>query len=146
MVTLLEPSDTVIENSVFGVWKKLNISRRLIWACNRSNQLFRDEASFVELPTPDIVASTFLEENQQFHLAGCEISQYYNRLKAPSDIIPFPALRRLSASSINMRSASGSLVPCLTCIPMGATFPVAVAQSVTKKGLARRRLAGAIVL
>lgn len=51
MVTLLDSDDTVVENSIFGVWKNAGVSQRLIWAGNRSNRLFREEASSIELPT-----------------------------------------------------------------------------------------------
>lgn len=66
MATLLRTSDPMIDNSVFGVWKNPNTSQRLIWAGNRSNQLFRDEASFVEIPVPDLLSSMFLKEINSF--------------------------------------------------------------------------------
>lgn len=52
MVTLLNCCDVLMERSMFGVWKKVGVSQRLIWARNRSNLLFLKEDRSVELPTP----------------------------------------------------------------------------------------------
>ena len=54
MVVFLEPGEKVFENSLFGVWKEVGTSQRLIWGGNRSNLLFNQVASYVELPTPDM--------------------------------------------------------------------------------------------
>lgn len=82
MIVFLEPNDAVLENAVFGVWKEIGQRQRLIWGGTRSNQFFRSEASRVELPTPDVLAALRLPEGQSLFLVSCDISQYYNRLKA----------------------------------------------------------------
>lgn len=61
MIKLLQPSDGAIENSIFGVWKQPNVSQRLIWSGDVSNQLFRDEVKSTELPTPDVISSLILD-------------------------------------------------------------------------------------
>lgn len=55
MIKVLRPSDVVIENYLFGVWKKAGESQRLIWGGNRLNQMFRSEAWSVTLPPPDLM-------------------------------------------------------------------------------------------
>lgn len=75
MITLRNSCDEVVENSIFEVWKTGGVSQCLIWAGNRSNLLFREEVSRVELPTPDLVASILVEEGEYFYLAGCDLSQ-----------------------------------------------------------------------
>lgn len=135
MVQLLNSDDSVMENSVFGVWKTAGVSQRLIWAGNRSNLLFRKEASSVELPTPDIVSSLFLDEGSELHISGCDLSQYHNRLRAPPELVPLLWFPRLEAKLLGLSSPSGILTPCLSCIPMGASFAVAIAQRVTSSVL-----------
>lgn len=140
-MVILQPSgDGVIENSIFGVWKDSGVSQRLIWAGNRSNMLFNDELSAVELPSPDVVCSLFLDKDKELHMAGCDISQYYNRLRAPKELVPLLGLPKIDASRLGLPQFSGSLTPCLTCIPMGATFSVALAQAVTSAVLKRNSL------
>lgn len=73
MVQLLNSDDSVMENSIFAVWKKAGVSQRLIWAENRSNLLLREEASSVELPTPDLVSSLFLDDENELFLSGCDL-------------------------------------------------------------------------
>lgn len=131
MVELLNSDDFVIENSIFGVWKNVVISHRLIWAGNRSNLLFRQEASSVELPTPDLISSMFVDQGEELFVSGCDLSQYYNRLRAPSEMVPLLGFPRLKAALLGMTTPSGYITPCLTCIPMGASFAVALAQRVT---------------
>lgn len=91
--TFLPHGPSVIENSVFRVWKNVGPSQRIIWAGNRSNEIFNPEASIVELPTPDLLASLSMEEGKSLHLASCDISQYYKSLKGVSVLgtLPRPA-------------------------------------------------------
>lgn len=51
MVRLHNSVESVVKNSIFGIWKKLVVSQRLIWAGNRSKLLFRPETIPVELLT-----------------------------------------------------------------------------------------------
>lgn len=135
MVTLRPSSDEVIENTIFGVWKEPQKSQRLIWAGNRSNLLFNPAASAVQLPTPDIIGSLYIKEWQDFCVAGCDISQYYNRLQAPPNLIPLLGMPKLPAAELGLVSDSEYVTPCLTCVPMGATFSVALAQAVSSAAL-----------
>lgn len=83
LVTLLNSSDEVVEKSIFMVWKKVGVSQRLIWGGNRAILLFREEASSVELPTPYLIASMFLDEGEELFFVGCDLLQYYYRFRAP---------------------------------------------------------------
>lgn len=40
-----------------------------------------------ELPTPDIVSTLFLDEGEELFLSGCDLLQYYNSLRARSDLV-----------------------------------------------------------
>lgn len=131
MVTLRKTGEDVIEHSIFGVWKTPGVSQQLICAGNRSNFLFNEELSAVELPSPDIVSLLFLNSKDQLNVSGCDISQYYNRLAAPVELIPFLGMPKIHAKQLGLPHLSGFITPCLTCIAMGATFSVALAQSVT---------------
>lgn len=85
--------------------------------------MLREEASFVELPTLDLVSFILLEEGEQLHLEGCDISQYYSRLEGPDGIILLLDLPRVSASSVTKQRASDFLVTCMTRIQIGAPLP-----------------------
>lgn len=52
MVALLNSDNAVIENPIFGVWKNVGISQRLIWAGNPSNILWGDQRRWVANPRP----------------------------------------------------------------------------------------------
>lgn len=145
MVTFLAPAPAVIENSVFGVWKEVDKSQRLIWGGNCSNQLFNPLASSVELPTPDLLSELSLAEGEHLFLAGCDISQYYNRLRPPAFLVPFFGLPRIRSTLVQAGIDSEYVVPCLLCIPMGATFAVQLSQAaslalVRRAGLGNRRV------
>lgn len=131
MVEFREPSSDVIENSIFGVWKVNGVSQLVIWAGNRSNQLFNVEASEVELPTPDLISSFRVPDGEELHIGGCDISQFYNRLRAPDFLVPYLGLPRIRSALVKSKHSSRYVVPCLRCIPMGATFAVALAQRVS---------------
>lgn len=133
MVTLLEIDGEAIENSIFGVWKQPGVSQRLIWSGDRSNLLFREEAKPVDLPTPDILGSLFLDQGEELFLSGCDLSQFYNRLKAPRDLIPLLGMTRIEAKLVSNTSSSKFVISCLTCILMGTSFAVALRQRVTTK-------------
>lgn len=149
MVTFLPVGESVIENSLFGVWKEVGKSQRLIWGGNRSNPLFNEAAKSVELPTPDFLASLRLPTDQRLFLASCDISQFYNRLRAPEFLVPFFGLPRVRRSLLRTFSdlppSDGYVVPCLRCIPMGATFAVNIAQHVSL-AIVRRAGLGRTVL
>lgn len=129
MITYRAPGDDVLENSVFGVWKVVDKSQRLVWAGNRSNPLFNPVASRVELHTADILAELRIGRNETLKLVRCDVSQYYNRLKAPEFLIPFLGLPRVRCSSLGIDLDTDFAVSCLRCIPMGATFAVRLAKS-----------------
>lgn len=104
MIQLLLPYDGALENSIFGVWKSPNVSQRLLWSGDISNIFFRDEAKFVELPTPDLTASLVIDPGGDLFLAGCDVSQFFNRLKAPTELIPFLGFPRIKTSLLNLTS------------------------------------------
>lgn len=83
----------------------------------------------MELPTQDLLSELQLHPGRELFLASCGISQYYNRLKAPPFLVPFLGLPRVSSSLVDTELRSDFVVPCLLCIPMGATFAVHVAQA-----------------
>ena len=120
MVIVFNLSDKVAENSVFGVWKEFHVSQRLIWGGNRSKFLLKPEKSSVQLPSHDVLCSLRLLSGQQLYISGCDISQYHNRLRAPSFLIYFLGLPCVRASDLGISSGVEFVVPCLTCIPMGA--------------------------
>lgn len=132
MAELRERKDGVVENSIFGVWKRPGLEQRLIWAGNRSNRLFRPEASSIELPTPDLLATMYLAEGDELVLGGCDISQQYNRLAVVKELIPLLGLPGLPASKVMASVDDRIVVPCLKVVPMGATFAVMLAQSVSR--------------
>lgn len=137
---LRKSSEEVIENSIFGVCKDPSVSQRIIWAENRSNLLFNESLCVVELPSLDIVNSLFLNDGDNLYVAVCDISQYYNRLKAPMELIPLLGLPKIRAELLGLPHLYRSLTPCLTCIPMDTTFSVALAQAVTTAVLRRNNL------
>lgn len=56
--------------------KKGGVSQRLIWARNRSNLLFREDVSAVELPIPHIVSYLFLPKGEEAQIVDCDVSKY----------------------------------------------------------------------
>lgn len=121
--------------------EKVGQSQRLIWGGNRSNLLLNPGASFVELPTPDMLSSLSLPKGKTLYLSSCDISQFYNRLKAPEFLIPFLGLPRVKSSLVAVQTESEYVVPCLLCVPMGATLAVGLAQTVSMAILSRAALA-----
>lgn len=99
----------------------------------------------VELPTPDILASLHLEQGESLHLASCDISQYYNRLQAPAFPVPFLGLSRIRRSKLGFESGPEVFVPCLRCIPMGATFAGHLAQGASIAIVRRSGLLGSLI-
>lgn len=114
MVTLLPSGPDVIENSIFGVWKVPGVSQRLIWSGCRSNMLFNSSASGVDLPTMDIIGSFFLKPGARICVAGCDISQYHNRLQAPVGLLPFLGLPKVRPELLGLPVDYGVVTPCLT--------------------------------
>ena len=131
--------NSIVENSIFGVWKIPGKSQRVIWGGERANMLFNPDARSVELPTPDIVSSLRLEQGDQLYLSSCDISQFFNRLKVPEFLIPYLGLPRVKASEVGI-DQKGYVVPCLRCVPMGASFSVAWAQLVSVNSLRKMKL------
>lgn len=131
IVTPQQSGDETVENSILGAWKEPGISQCLIWAGNRSNLLLKPELSPVKWPSLDIVASLFLDDNHKLQMEGCEISRYKNHLSAPREVAPLLRIPRISAEALELSDFVGNLTPCLTLIPMGAKFSVALAQAVT---------------
>lgn len=107
------------------------MSQRLIWGGDRSNLIFIPEASGVELPSPDLLCSLHLPAGARLFLSGCDISQYYNRLRAPEFLAPFLGLPHIFSSALGILTQHEYVVPCLRCIPMGASFAVNIAQRAT---------------
>lgn len=103
----------------------MGVSQSLIWVGNKWNLLFREEATSVELPTPNLVTSMFIDEGEALFLSGCDIYQYYKRFRSPADQVPLLGLPRIEAKLIAITSPSGYVTPLLTCIYMGTTFAVA---------------------
>lgn len=131
MVALYPLESTAIENSIFGVWKTRGVSQRFIWSGNQSNQLFNEDASYVALPNRDLFSSLNIPSGKNLYSASCDISQFYNRIKAPDFLVPFLGLPRVRATSLGISSSHQFLVLSLRCILMGATFPVMLAQKVS---------------
>lgn len=131
MVVLLPLESPAIENSIFGVWKTKGVSQRFIWSGSRFNQLYREEAGYNELPNPDLFSTLIVPPDKNLYTASCDISQFYNRIKAPEFLIPFFGLPRIRAARLGITSTHEFLVPCLRWIPMGATFAVMLAQKVS---------------
>ena len=75
MITFLPLKPGVMENSVFGVWKELSVSQRLIWGGYRLNLHFNPDASPVEIPSPDLLCS-LLPPGERLYLAWYDISQF----------------------------------------------------------------------
>lgn len=104
------------------MWKEPGVSQRLIWAGNRSNLLLNPELSPVDLASPDIVASMFFDDKHKLHMAGCDISQYYNLLAAPKEVVTLLGMPRISGDALGLSEFVGNVIAWLTFIPMGATF------------------------
>lgn len=68
MIVLHEAGEGVLTNSLFGVWKKAGVSQRDIWGGKRANKLFREEASYVELATPDVLSSRFASSGEMSYI------------------------------------------------------------------------------
>lgn len=92
---------------------------------------FRGEASTVDLPTPDLVSSLFPDEGEVLFLSSCDLLQYYNRLRAPFDLVPFLGFPWLKERLLWMTTAFGYVTTFLTRILMGASFAVSLAQRVS---------------
>lgn len=116
------------------------MSQRLIWAGNLSNLLFKEILSAVKLQSLDIFGPLYLKDGGSLHLAGCGISQYYNLLKVPVELVPLLGLPKIRAELLELLHLSGSVTFCLTCIPMAATFSVAFAQVVITAVLRKDKL------
>lgn len=73
-----------------------------------------------------------LAPGEKLYIGGTDISQFYNRLKAPAFPIPLLGLPKIKAGEVGASPLESEyVVPCLTCIPMGATFAVSLAQRVS---------------
>lgn len=140
MIVYYEPRDDVIENSLFGVWKEVGVSQRLIWGGNRCNPLFRPEASYVESATLGLLADLHLPLSERLYLFGCDILQYYIRLKAPDFLVLFLELPRVLSSQVSRTTRTEYVLPYLQCILMGASFAVHLAQAASLSILRRSRL------
>lgn len=140
MLTYREAGEDVVENSVFGVWKVVGETQRLIWGGERANLFFRDEATHVDLPSPDLLSTLQTPAGSSLFLSGCDISQFYNRLSVPSFIVPFLGLPRIRSDLVTTNLSCAFVVPCLLCVPMGAKFSVALAQSISVSILRRANL------
>lgn len=92
----------------------------LIWARNKSNFLFGEEASAIKQTTPDVVPSSFLNKSKDLFLSACDLSQYYNNIWASYSLVPLLGLPRSEARLLGTSYASRHVTSCLTCIQMGA--------------------------
>lgn len=146
MVVFLPLGPNVIENSVFGVWKEPHVSQRLIWGGERCNLLFNPDANAVDLPSPDVLCGMRLPPGSHLHISGCDVLQYYNKLRAPDFLVPFFGLHRARASGLGISSTVNFVVPCLRCIPMGTTFAVSLAQRATVAIMRRAGLCKSMVV
>lgn len=111
----------------------------MIWGGARSNLLFRPEGSGVELPTPYVLAELRLPVGENMFPASCDISQFYNQLATPAFLVPYLGPPKVRAVLVHTTFDCEFVIPCLRCVPMGATFAVSLAQSVS---LAAVRSAG----
>lgn len=71
---------------------------------NRSNLLFDDDLIAVELNSPDLVSSIFLDDGQHLQILGCNISQYYNRLEA-TELIPLLRVKKSKPPHLGCKAA-----------------------------------------
>lgn len=68
-------------------------------------------------------------EGKRLFLQGCDISQYYHGLKAPSFLVSLVGLPRVMASLFTTDLVCETVVPFLLCVPMGASFAVLLSQT-----------------
>lgn len=61
-------------SSVFG--KNQDSASHKFVLVTGSNLFFNEDLSSVELPSPDIVSSLFLNDGENLQVGGCDISQY----------------------------------------------------------------------
>ena len=113
-------------------------------ACDMGRKPFQstlnESASFVELPSPEIISTLSLPQGEQIFVSGCEFSQFYNRLLAPSFLVPLIRLPRVRTVEVACDLPVPFVIPCLRVIPMGATFSVALAQAVSLAVLRRANI------
>lgn len=134
MVKLFESTDTVIEKSIFAVWKEPHRAQRRLWWGNRSKLHLCEAASSFDLLTVDTIASVFLDCGTGLCTAGGDISQYYNRFRTLAELVPLLGFTKIEAGAVNVPS-SKFVKPCLTCDVMGGTISVAFAPAVTSAAL-----------
>lgn len=88
-------------------------------------------AAHTELPTPYVLSTLRLPPGKKFFIAGCAISQLYNRLRTPPFLIPFLGLPKIRSCHVRRPPTAEFIVPWLTSIPMGASFAFALAQAIS---------------
>lgn len=132
MLHWFRKEDAVVENGVFGVPKtaKPGGPQRVIWDGRRSNLFFKTELASVVLPSPDMFGELLLEPGANLYMSTSDISQMYNRLRAPRWLWRFFGLPRIWGPTYDSAFTSEFYYPCLTVIPMGWNLAVRFAQAV----------------
>lgn len=140
MVQILPLSKYTVENTVFGVWKTVGRTNRLIRGGERANKLFNPLASSVELSMPDIVSLLRLPAGERLFLAGVDILQFFNWLRFPLFLFPLFGTPGISASLVKISLSCELVVSCITSFPKGATFAASLTKEISLAILSRSSL------
>jgi hypothetical protein len=128
LVNKLVESGTVVLTSerpvvmcgLFGVMKDDN-TIRVIWDCRRSNTRFQPSPK-VDLPSPEILASLQLREDERIFVGKEDVSQYYHRL-----LLPVWMRRYFGLPPVMV---DGQLLyPVARTLPMGFSHSVYIAET-----------------
>jgi len=93
----------------------------------------------IELPTPDLMCHIVTDPNRPLYVAKSDLDNFYHRLRLPVWMQPYFALPAVSAADIGVVGQlvdgrilqPGDMVyPCCTCLPMGFSHAVFMAQRV----------------
>lgn len=123
-----------------GVLKAVIQTHRLIWGVQRSNLFFWKYYSAVDHPRSYLLPIRYISTGSKLYRSGCDIYQFYNRLRVPKFMITFLVFPRVRAQKLNSNIPARYFVHCLHCVSMGATFYVSLAQADTKISMRRTRL------
>lgn len=111
--------------SAIETWER----QRLIWEENRSSQIFNGDASYVKVPTLDLIGGLHLPQGRTLVVADWDVSKYYKRLQSPKFLILFLGCLRIQATDMGAVSNMSFVIQCLTFIPLGAMFTARFTQN-----------------
>lgn len=120
------------ENGIFGIAKtqESNGPQRVIWDGRRSNLYFNQELASVVLPSPDMLGEVHLDSSQSLFTSTSDVSQMYNRLRAPRWLWRYFGLPRIWGPTYDSTLEADFYYPALKVIPMGWSLAVRFAQAV----------------